>query len=53
MTEEERVARRESSLFCALMFCRAVEPERLRNVLNLSKDDIEEVIKYREHMEQV
>lgn len=53
MTEEERVAKRESKLFCAFMFCRAVEAEKLRKALNLSKEDIEEVIKYRDKMERV
>ncbi|MFL0163968.1 hypothetical protein [Candidatus Clostridium helianthi] len=48
MTEEEIVAKRESRLFCAMMFCCAVELERLKDILNLTEEDMELLIKYKE-----
>ena len=52
MTGEERVAKRESSLFCAMMFCCAVEPEKLKNILNLTEDDVKDLIRYKEVKEK-
>jgi len=52
MTEEERVAKRESSLFCAMMFCCAVEPEKLKDILDLTEDDVKDLIRYKEVKEK-
>lgn len=52
MTDEERVAKRESSLFCAIMFCCAVEPERLKDILDLTEEDIKDLIKYKKIREK-